>query len=173
MVRLISSRDTSFTRYWFLTIDGDVEQLPETSFDYVSLLINQVLNHPQGWNKFGYKFIQIDQDVGLKSGNKKSIFHLRLSTDDTIESKCELRGLSCADMSMNVIYLNVYNWIYGSKKSEMTPELLRWYCINHEIGHLLGRNHKSCGKGQCSIMLQQTIKSKNCCKPNIFPLSTD
>lgn len=175
----IASKDTSFIRYWFCTIDSDVPINSVTSWEYVSNLIHTVLEHPNGWKKFGYKFQPIPVSNGLKLRNiqsmKKYIFHIRLSTDSTIQNICNFDKLSCADSRSNNIYLNVNNWIYGTKASELSPYLLRFYVVGHEFGHLLGKMHAECTNVNkpCSIMLQQTIKKKNCCKANIFPLQSD
>jgi hypothetical protein len=180
---ILSTRDTSFNRYWFLTIDDNVLKKYTTRYNYVLSLIKQMLTSEFGWKKLGYTFKQINQKDGIKLRNqhtrstpwKKYIFHIRLSSNKFIKKTCGFSGLSCADMLENVIFLNDINWVYGTRESGMSPLNLRYYCINHEIGHLLGRYHKKCTyNSDCSIMLQQTIKKDSCnCFPNIFPLQDD
>jgi hypothetical protein len=172
-------QDTSFTRYWFLTIDDDIIDVESTQYMYVFYLISSILDHPQGWKKLGYNFRPINTQKGIELRKlpfyKQFVFHLRLSSEGTIQEKCNFDKLSCADMSSNNIYFNETNWIYGTIESEMSAKDLRIYCINHEIGHLLGRYHKDCENVNlpCSIMLQQTIKKQNCCRANVFPLIDD
>jgi hypothetical protein len=183
MSEILSTGDTSFTRYWFLTIDNDALKKDTTSYEYVLSLIKQMFTSEFGWKRLGYTFKQINAKDGISLRNKhtiltpwkKYIFHIRLSSNKFISKTCGFPGLSCADMSENIIYLNDINWVYGTRESGMSPLNLRYYCINHEIGHLLGRHHKKCiNKTECSIMLQQTIKKDSChCFSNIFPLNDD
>jgi hypothetical protein len=179
MGRIISTKDVSFPRYWFVTIDSFIPKLPETSYTYVWNFINDTLNDSKSWKRFGYNFVAIDPIKGLELRKEKkvqvNVFHIRLSLNNTIVKECNLPGLSCADSSVNIIFLNVDNWVFGTVQSGMDCTLYRKYVILHEIGHLLGRGHKKCMKNKndyCSIMYQQTI-SKGCCTPNVYPLDDD
>jgi hypothetical protein len=170
---MISTRNTSFTRFYFVTIDCPVTKI--FLVDYVSFckLIDRLVKtyiEPKG-----YSFQQISCKEGMErrklKKNKIDTFHIRLSMNETVTDICNLPGLSCADVSENIIYINAERWMYGSKESKLSLDEYRQYVILHEIFHLLGRGHKRCPKDKnepCSIMYQQTV-SKGCCKPNIIP----
>src|SRR6478609_4350090 len=169
----MASKSTNYVRYWFLTIDPDVNDVDGDEMCYI---INTVLSDPRGWNKKGYYFQQVSIEDGLwargQPGMKKFVIHVHVSTNDTVKSECGFGNLSCADMKSNIIYFNRDRWLYGSKESRMSLDAYRTYVTNHEFGHLLDRGHHGCSRNRndiCPAMLQQTI-SKGCCKPNPWPL---
>ena len=179
--KLISTRDPSFIRYWFVTIDEDVPKIKETSYQYVADLIEKILNDPRGLKRGGYEFKRLDPKSGsfLRQDEKNwiNVFHIRLSSGKTVTKNCGFKGLSCADLSRNEIFLNDKNWIYGTEASGMKHEEYIWYVVSHEILHLLGRGH---GKWPddpnkpCPLSTQQTIKKHpNVCRPNVWPLDSD
>jgi hypothetical protein len=171
----MASRDPSYRRYWFLTVDEDVKD-EEIQEEEVTLFIDDVLHDPRGWKQSGYTFEYISPVEGLYARTvlkrQKDVLHLRISTQKTVEKKCQFTGLSCADLRKNVIYFNRDRWLHGSKESRMNIEDYRTYLVNHEIAHLLGRAHSSCDDddtGVCGVTYQQTV-SKGCCTPNPYPL---
>ena len=167
---LISTRDKTFPRRWFLTVDEDCS--PFVNGEEAADFVEKVLNDPRGWISHGYRFVRINVATGLRlrrnKNDWKSVFHIRISKDATIQAECGFSGLSCADMSKNTILLNLSRWLHGSEASGLDLVSYRYYVSTHEIGHLLGRSHYSCSAypiDLCPIMYQQTI-SKSCCKPN-------
>jgi predicted Zn-dependent protease len=169
-----ASKDKTFVRFWFLTIDDDVK--PYIPYEETADFIDAVLQHPEGWSKHGYVFERIQADEGLiarrKRSNYKYVLHLRVSTADTVKKACNFGGLSCANLKDNIVYFNKDRWLHGSKESGLSLDAYRVYVVCHEVGHLLDRGHKKCSNDineACPIMYQQTI-SKGCCKPNIWPL---
>lgn len=169
-----ASKDNSFIRFWFLTIDDDVKH--EVDYEETVQFIDEVLQHPNGWKGHGYMFELISPEEGMLARksrrNYKYVLHLRISTAKTVEKECKFGGLSCANLKDNVIYFNRDRWLYGSKESGLSLPAYRVYVVCHEVGHLLDRGHKKCsasGEEKCPVMYQQTI-SKGCCKPNVWPL---
>ena len=176
MNRIIATRDNTFTRYWYLTVDPDcTDKIDRVK---VAQLVAEILNDARGWRKHGYVFKQITPLMGSMMRNDrsswKSVFHIRVAADSTILHECGFGGLSCADMSMNVIYINIDRWLHGAKASGLDLIPYRYYLVQHEIGHLLGRDHATCkcNDGECQerpIMVQATI-AKDSCRPNMWPL---
>ena len=114
------------------------------------------LNDPNGWNSRGYSFELVDfnEDVTI-----------HLASPDTIESRCGLpKDLSCAELGGKQMYLNAQRWFYGSKESKLDLENYRQYMVSHEIGHILGFDHKKCPCVNCPapIMMQQTLGIGKC-----------
>lgn len=126
--------------------------------------IKSVLQDKRGWISHGYIFEQIDKKY-------KSDIVIKIVPAKTVEKICSFKGLSCADLDNNTIYLNVNRWRRGSKYSKLNLYNYRIYLINHEIGHLLGRDHSECLKpnSKVPVMVQQTLGIGKC-KPNPWPL---
>jgi hypothetical protein len=112
------------------------------------------LNSPDGWSQHGYFFDLKDQGH----------IQIRLSSSETIEKICGLGKLSCAELGGNKMYLNAERWFYGSKESKLDLENYRQYMVSHEMGHILGHNHKKCPCKGCKapVMMQQTLGIKEC-----------
>ena len=136
--------------------------------------IRTVLQDPRGWLSHGYIFEQVDKKSdGYKSDKKyKSDVVIKIVPAKTVEKICSFKGLSCADLNDNTIYLNVNRWRRGSKYSKLNLDNYRVYLVNHEMGHILGRGHSECLKtnSKVPVMVQQTLGIGRC-KPNPWPLS--
>ena len=137
--------------------------------------IEDVVQDRRGWKKLGYKFNYIDYEDYLEDKNIKLDFIIMFKSNKEINDICHFDGLSCADTKKNEIYLNVENWRKGSKKSKLSLDLYRTMVTNHEIGHILGRDHIKPGKKntKISVMAQQTLLGIGDCIPNCFPLISD
>jgi predicted Zn-dependent protease len=134
-----------------------------------NLIINkivEILNNKKGWYKLGYKFHYLETEE-KKSNN----FIIKIVPQHFIEKECSMKGLSCADTSKNIIYINFNRWKNGSSKSKLNVQDYRVYLINHEVGHILGRSHNKCGNPNTKVpvMVQQTLGIQKC-KPNPWPL---
>lgn len=117
------------------------------------------LNDPDGWSKYGYFFEPV---------NSKEDVHIRLSLPSTIEKICGFgENLSCAELGGRHMYLNSDRWFNGAPASKLPLDQYRQYMISHEIGHILGHDHKKCPCKGCKapIMMQQTNGIGNC-RPN-------
>jgi hypothetical protein len=75
----------------------------------------------------------------------------------TIAKKCNNENLSCAELGGRHVWLNAVRWFHGAPKSKLSLENYRQYMISHEIGHILGFDHKKCPCKGClaPIMVQQ------------------
>jgi len=126
--------------------------------------INEVLDDKRGWERLGYRFRYVIRKSDAE-------FKIKIVNEEKIVKICKFSGLSCADMTRKIIYINVKRWRRGSKGSKLTLDNYRTYLINHEMGHLLGRGHNKCGKGDTKVpvMVQQTLGIGDC-KPNPWPL---
>lgn len=135
-------------------IDEDVDVPRQTKE-----LIGIYLNDPHGWSKHGYWF------EGVSSNEDVLI---RVSSPATIRKVCVLPGdLSCAELGGKHMYLNAYRWTQGAIHSNLPLDDYRQYMVSHEIGHILGHDHKKCPCKGCPapIMMQQT-KGIGKCSPN-------
>jgi hypothetical protein len=139
--------------YTFRTeVDNDVKYNPEDFLFYVTAY----LNDPDGWNSKGYTFQLVDKDEDVL---------IYLSSPKTIQKECGLpNNLSCAELNGKHMYLNADRWIRGAKKSKLSLDDYRQYMVSHEIGHILGFEHKHCPCVGCKapIMMQQTLGIGKC-----------
>jgi hypothetical protein len=143
-------------RYRFV-VDSDVQKLYNiTDPENIAFLIATYLNSPHGWGYF-FEPVTKNEDVLI-----------RLSSPKTIKSKCGLpQNLSCAEMNGKNMYLNADRWFHGAPKSKQNLDGYRQYVVLHEMGHILGHEHKKCPCKGCPapIMMQQTLGIGEC-KPN-------
>ena len=65
------------------------------------------------------------------------------------------------------MYLNADRWFHGAAASKLSLTDYRQYMVSHEIGHILGHDHKKCPCKNCPapIMMQQTLGIGEC-KPS-------
>jgi hypothetical protein len=146
-------------KYKFL-IDADV--LSTYTIDIpvqIGYYVGAYLNDPDGWSKHGYFFEPVD--------SREHVL-IRLSSPKTIERICgRSNNLSCAELGGRFMYLNAYRWFHGSTASKLALEDYRQYMVSHEIGHILGFEHKKCPCKNCPapIMMQQTLGLHGC-SPN-------
>ena len=138
------------------TIDDDVIKhynILNTALTHFQ--VTAYLNDPEGWGIF---FEPVTQGESV---------HIRLCMPKVIHDKCGFTNLSCAELGGRFVYLSAHRWFYGASESKLSLENYRQYLISHEIGHILGFEHKKCPCKGCSapIMMQQT-KGIGQCKPN-------
>lgn len=149
-------------------------------------IVNEILNHPRGWNARGYTFREYTQPHAELLVTSP-IIHIELSTDAFISSHGpSFEGMSIANCNSHTIHINYERWMTGAKddgtndpvRTEMTLNEYRYYVIQHEVGHILwgctqNDHKKECIKGVSPIMLQQTNGVGQLCRPNHFPLDID
>lgn len=179
MRKVIATKDKSFVRKWYVTVDEDVPDiLREDVEDVVTAVLTDLT--PGSWSSYGYEFQMVLPSLGMRyrrsRDNWKDTFWIRVSTPKTIRSRCSFDKLSCADLTTNVIYLNADRWRYGSPKvTEVPLEVYRAHVCAHEIGHLLHHYHRTCGGcngTQCEgdVMQEFTRIGWRGCKPSLYAL---
>lgn len=134
-------------------VDDDVRHIVPSQFEFY---ITVYLNDPDGWASKGYSFEPV-------SSNQDITIHL--SSRSTIQSTCGLsENLSCATLNGDTIYLNADRWLHGSKASKLDLDDYRQYLVSHEMGHILGFDHKDCPCVGCRapVMMQQTLGIGKC-----------
>lgn len=135
------------------TVDADV-RYSQTQFDFE---VDVYLHSPDGWESQGYTF---------ERSNRPDI-EIHLSSPATTKRVGCSESLSCAELGGKHMYLNAMRWTSGSKESRLSLSDYRQYMVSHEMGHILGHDHETCGgAGQpAPIMMQQTLGIGEC-SPN-------
>ena len=74
-----------------------------------------------------------------------------------------------------LVMINDNRWRYGTRSFADKPRhLYRQMVINHEVGHALGFDHRSCGGlGQRAPVMQQQSKGLAGCVANAWPVSSE
>ena len=145
-------------KYTFKTrVDPDVQKQYSVRFPaHIEFLITVYLNDPDGWESRGYSFESVSDHEDIL---------IRLSSPDTINKVCGISpNLSCAILGEKNIYLNADRWFHGSAKSGLSLDDYRQYIVSHEVGHILGFDHKTCPCNGCPapVMMQQTLGIGKC-----------
>ena len=141
--------------YFITSVD---DNLQENKLNFRDEVIS-ILNDENGWKKYDYNFICInDINSNIASQIKESqypILKIFLKSARRTNKDCGMHGFSCTRFKDNYIpidiIINYDNWCGRSKSSLPIPEY-RKYVINHEVGHWLGLDHTECPIDQCKKM---------------------
>ncbi len=122
-----------------------------------------ILNDPRGWGAEGtLTFARVegeaDMRVVLASPAKVDELCAPLRTEG--EYSCGREGHAA---------LNFTRWVEGTEEFTSRTQY-RQYVVNHEVGHLLGKQHVSCpGAGELAPVMQQQSVRVAPCEPNGWP----
>jgi hypothetical protein len=137
----------------------------------VAATIQSVLLDPRGWQKVdGVRFVNV-APAEASSGAQVDI-RVTLASPGLTDQLCApmrtLSQVSCWNGGRSV--LNFRRWALGDDSYGGDVARYRTYQVNHEVGHGLGHQHRSCpGKGRrAPVMLQQTLDLAGC-TPWPFP----
>jgi hypothetical protein len=138
-------------------VDPDVQKHYSIRFPaQIEFLVTVYLNDPDGWSSRGYSFEAVSENADIL---------IRLSSPKTVDEICGVSPkLSCATLGGKNVYLNADRWFRGSKESRLDLDDYRQYLVSHEVGHILGFDHKVCPCNGCPapIMMQQTLGIGKC-----------
>ena len=137
----------------------------------VGSTIQSVLLDPKGWQKVdGIRFVNVTPQQAAKGAPVD--VRITLASPGMTDKLCApmrtLSQVSCWNGERSV--LNFRRWALGDDSYGSNVALYRTYQINHEVGHGLGHQHRSCpAKGKrAPVMVQQTLDLGGC-KPWPYP----
>jgi hypothetical protein len=137
----------------------------------VAATVRDVLLDKRGWQKEdGIRFVNVSP-AQERAGAHVDI-RVTLASPGLTDRLCAplrtLSQVSCWNNGRAV--LNLRRWQLGDDSYGDDVERYRIYQVNHEVGHGLGHQHRSCpAKGErAPIMVQQTLSLQGC-KPWPYP----
>lgn len=131
----------------------------------------QVLQDPKGWQRaHSVRFVHLTAQQ-IKAGMKPHVV-VTFAAPKTVDKLCAplpTNGkTSCANRPRAI--LNYWRWVNGVEYFGTNLTAYRQYLINHEVGHLLGFLHVTCGgKGEPAPLMSQQTLGLGGCTPNAWP----
>ncbi|MFO0637270.1 MAG: DUF3152 domain-containing protein [Nannocystaceae bacterium] len=125
--------------------------------DAFATAVEDTLSDPDGWAAAGYEFALVAQDADL------TIVLARPATTDRLCAPLRTGGsFSCGRHGRAVV--NARRWLRGAATYRGRLDEYRTYVVNHEVGHLLGFDHRRCegARRSAPVMLQQTKTLGGC-----------
>ena len=139
--------------------------------DSVAATVASVLLDTRGWQEAdGIRFVNVTP-AQAKRGAPVDI-RVTLASPGLTDKLCApmrtLSQVSCWNGGRSV--LNLRRWVLGDDSYGSDVARYREYQVNHEVGHGLGHQHRTCpGKGErAPVMVQQTLGLGGC-KPWPYP----
>ncbi|MDX2465805.1 MAG: DUF3152 domain-containing protein [Acidimicrobiia bacterium] len=124
-----------------------------------------ILADEQGWTASeNIDFARVDDD--------SYDFKLVLASPNTTDRLC--RPLNTAGRyscrNGRRVVINVMRWESGTDDYTDNLTAYRTYLLNHEVGHFLGKGHRSCpAQGELAPVMMQQTKGLKGCLPNGWP----
>lgn len=129
-------------------------------------LVQQTLSDSRGWSGLGITFNQVS------SGGSFNLILAQAEEIGKASSGCSSEWSCRVGTS---VFINDDRWSGATDAWNSAGGTLRDYrhmVVNHEVGHWLGHDHRSCsGKGELAPLMQQQSISLQGCKFNAWPLS--
>jgi len=129
---------------------------------------NETLNSNRGWARMNVRFTEVS------SGGQFTLVLAEASQLPTFSSGCSA-DYSCR--AGRYVIINQDRWLGATPSWNSSGGGIRDYrhmVINHEVGHWLGHDHRSCGgSGQAAPVMQQQSIDLQGCKFNAWPLASE
>lgn len=140
--------------------------------------VHTILNDPRSW---GIRFEHVDLETLLQLPKEK-VFIIRLTPLEELNAKYpqfKQDQLSVANLKERVVDINFCRWTEQCPNQSQLPlEQYQQYVIQHEVGHMMGKDHPSPADlanqpvGKAPIMMQQTLGIAHF-HPNAWPTEFD
>lgn len=143
--------------------------------DHFAAHVRAVLTDPRGWEGVeGVHFVNVSPDQ-RRDGARVDV-RIILGSPAYVDRGClplTMGRLSCHASGGRVL-LNLDRWAHGADTYGSDVQAYRIYLVNHEVGHALGRGHRTCpAAGELSPVMVQQTKSLYGCRPWPWPTRPD
>lgn len=150
-----------------LTLRVEVEQgLPVDAAVFADV-VTTTLTDPRGWGADGdLRFVRTDGAADVR---------IILASPDTVDRLCApLRTLGQTSCRVeDRVVVNAVRWADGAASFNAaggSRTEYRAYVLNHEVGHVLGQDHRGCPTpGEPAHVMQQQTLDMDGCTPNGWP----
>lgn len=146
-----------------------VQVQPGLGWDIRTLtrIVEEKLSHPRGWTRHGGVRLRRVEPADAS-------IHIVLAAPSTVDRYCARIGLNTAGYfscwTGRSAMINVNRWNHGASGFNAGIATYRTYVVNHEVGHALGHDHRSCSaSGRLAPVMMQQSKGTYPCRPNGLP----
>lgn len=132
-----------------------------------ALEAEQLLSDTRGWTARGERRLR-------RVPPDQAQIRVLLASPATVDRLCAQAGLNTRGVlscwNGTFAALNVDRWMTGADGFAAPLEAYRGYLVNHEVGHGLGKRHRTCpSPGALAPVMMQQTKSTGACVPNAWP----
>lgn len=133
---------------------------------HFAAVARQTLADPRGWSlDGGIQFTEVPSGGG---------FSLVLATPDAVAAAAPICSAEWSCRVGEQVLINEDRWNTATASWTDTLANYRHYVINHEVGHWLGLDHRSCpAPGAPAPVMQQQSISLDGCVTNTWPLASE
>jgi hypothetical protein len=126
-------------------------------------MVMSILNDPRGWGAEGtvtFARVEGEADLRVVLASPAKVDEMCAPLKTAGEYSCGRNGHAA---------INYARWVEATEEFESRTQY-RQYVSNHEVGHLLGKQHVSCpGAGERAPIMQQQSVRVAPCEPNGWP----
>ena len=149
-----------------ITVRVEVEDGLAVEAETFAGFVMDTLNDERGWGH--------DGAVSFARTDGEPDFRVVLASPDQVDEMCAPLATggeySCGRYGHAA--LNAMRFAQATEEflADASITTYRQYLVNHEVGHLLGHQHRDCpGTGEVAPLMQQQTITLNGCTPNAWP----
>lgn len=149
-----------------LPYEVEVTDAVSTPLDEFRTKVIDTLDDPRGWELGG--------TIDLRYTDEGGLFTVVLASPAEIEAAAPICSDEWSCRVGDRALINEERWNAGTIGYPLPIDEYQSYVVNHEVGHWLGVDHRSCpGFDQPAPVMMQQSKSIDGCNPTVWPVSDE